>query len=275
MRSLAALLGITLLAMGCQRSAVKKPVWLNPAAVVAVPGALLHFNGSAADWQACLYSFTQPIQLNVRSGASGFTVSLAGVGGVLEGPAQLCLTAGEQSFYFPVELRNSKSAAITPRDYRSPKTVNPDSSLQQQRITHAVDSYRNLIPSEKDAGFFGEQEVNLSPRSATYRAIPNESLTAYYVQPGSCTDIPIEARYRRDVDSYQVTVGPLVDRYQNQVADGTLVNFMYEGSGETYRMEATVLNGFSTVMIPAEHRSRYRLKAAIQNAVSKTITLQP
>lgn len=258
--------------VACRNPSAGKPVWLNQTAVLALPAAM-YFGTDTGNWQASLLSFSQPIPLAVRVTATGFMATLDAPAGVLEGPAQLCVWSGEQYFYYPVELRNGKRPVISPKDYRSPKTVNPDSSLTQQGIREAIDSHRNLMPVRDCTVYFAEDERRLAPKVGTFRAIRDEAQTAYYVQPGSCTRIPIRAAYKSETNSYFVTVGPLADKHANPVADGTHVEFVYTGGPDTYRMEATVLHGYATALIPADKQIPYRLSARIANTVSTPITL--
>ncbi len=269
----------------CRNHSVEKPVWLNEDSVLTVPGSRLQFKGITGSWQACLLSFSQPIALAVQATETGFSVTFNAPGGVLEGPAQLCIWLNDQRFYYPVTLRNRATPVVIQRDYRSPKTVNPDSSLVQQAIREAIDPYRNLVPVPGKsmpgksmlgtANYFGENNLALAPKVATYRAIRNEAISSYYVQPGSCTRIPIQSTYRVETNSYFVRAGPLTDVYANTVADGTRVYFVYTGGPDTYRMEATVLNGYATALIPTDKQLSYQLTARIANTVSKTINLIP
>lgn len=264
-----------LMLTACKRQSVERPVWLNRTAVLSLPDTLMQFGGTTGDWQACLLSFSQPIPLSVRNTETGFIATLNAPGGVLEGPAQLCVWLNDQRFYYPVTIQNRATPAATERDYRSPKTVNPDSSMVQQAIREAIDPYRNLVPIRGTATYFGEENQSLAPKVGTYRAISNDAISSYYVQPGSCTNIPIQAMYRAEINSYFVKIGPLSDKHANTVADGTHVDFIYTGGPDTYRMEATVLNGYANALIPADKQLHYQLTARIHNAVSKTINLIP
>ena len=264
-----------LLFTACGPQSVEQPVWLNRTEVLSLPGTPMQFDGTTGNWQACLLSFSQPIPLSVQNTATGFMATLDAPGGVLEGPAQLCVWLNDQRFYYPVTIRNRVTPAVSQRDYRSPKTVNPDSSLVQQAIREAIDPYRNLVPIRDTATYFGEENRALAPKVGTYRAISHEAISSYYVQPGSCTQIPIQATYRTETNSYFVKAGPLADKHANTVADGTHIDFIYTGGTDTYRMEATVLNGHATVLIPANEQQQYQLTARIYNTVSRTINLIP
>lgn len=259
--------------VACQSQPVQKPVWVNETPLLVLPGKPLQFTSEVQNWQVSLLTFAQPVRLPVRKTASGFMVIPTDISGFLEGPAQLCVELGETRFYYPVTVRNRQQTIATTRDYRSPKTVNPDSSLDQQRIRHAIDMYRNLMPIPGSSSLFTEEELELPSKAGIYRAIRSESLSSYYVQSGSCTSIPIRSRYQPVTNSFLVSAGPLTDKYNNTVADGTLVDFVYRDPTATYHMEGIVLNGQATVLIPADTHTNYWVKAVIHRTTSKTIQL--
>jgi hypothetical protein len=256
---------------GCQKYTVVKPTWLNETKTVQLPDASLQFASPYKNWKACLQGFIQPVPLQLQYQDSGFVIKLLHREGISEGPAQIILNSGEQYFYYNLLLVN-KQIAATKKDYRSPKTVNPDSSLQQQRILHQVDANRNIL--YENAEYFSEEEITLAPKAGTYRAIASEPLSAYYVQAGSCVSIPIKSSYKKENEVFTVTAGPLKDKFNNTVADGTLVTFIYFDGVQTYRMEAALLNGIATVFIPSGGK-KYTLTAKVNNTISHTITLIP
>ncbi len=259
-----------LLVTACNNKVAEKPVWLNKTATVQMPDALLQFSSADKNWNATLQSFTQPIPLNISYHDSGFNIQLQNKQGITEGPAKIILNNGEYYFYYDVLLVN-KEVIAAKKDYRSPKTVNPDSSLQQQRIIHQIDRNRNIVAD--DNTYFKEEIITLSPKAGTYRAIANEPLTAFYVQAGSCVNINVKSTYNKEKELFTVTAGPLKDKYNNTVADGTLVAFIYNDSAQTWRMEAALMDGIATVFIPAG--KKYTLHAKVNETISNTITLLP
>jgi hypothetical protein len=258
----------------CNNKAVEKPAWINSTSLLSIPADSLIFKAKERNWEAGILSFTQPIPLKISYTDSGFILTQKTKYGAIEGPAQIVVSNGKRHFYYPVNLLNKEWSVITDKDYRSPKTVNPDSGLKQQRIIHTVDHWRNLLYTKQKLTYFLEQEITLSPKAGTYRAIANEPLTAYYVQPGSCIRINIKSVYNKEKELFTVTAGPLTDKYNNIVADGTLVSFIYSDSAQTWRMEAALLDGMATVYIPAAGK-KYRLQAKVNETISNTITLMP
>lgn len=267
------LLILLVMLAACQNKPVERPVWLNPSATLVVPGKALPFSSKQGVWQATLLSFAQPLPLVVQAREGGFTVNLTSAVGIIEGPAQLYLSSKDEHIVYAVNLRNKAQSVVTAIDYRSPKTVNPDSSLAQQRTRHGIDLYRNLCPIGQKPLYFQEDELTLSPRAGTFRAIPDKEISSFYVQPGSCTQLPIQATYQPKTNSYRVLAGPLTDRYNNTVADGTQVEFVYTDGVYTHTMEAALLHGVAMVNIPADSPARYRLSASIHTTVSRTIDL--
>ncbi|MES2849021.1 MAG: hypothetical protein V4685_08195 [Bacteroidota bacterium] len=274
MTKLVALILLLLLLNACTKP-VQKPIWQNPQSIISFPDVQLQFKSTTNNWSASLVSFIQPIQLSIEYTSDGFILINDNKNGVIEGPAQICLTSGDQYFYYRVNLINKEGSAVTHKDYRSPKTVNPDSSLHQQRIVHAINQYRNLVYPEKKLQYFFEEDMLLSPKAGNYRAISSESLSGYYVQPGSCVNVPVKALYNTAKEMLEVTAGPLKDKFDNQVADGTAVAFMYSHNQATYRMEAALLKGYATVFIPAKRGSTFSLKAKVNETTSATIQLSP
>ncbi len=266
---------IFLLLLSACNKPVDKPVWLNPQPVISYPDVQLQFESKTNNWSASLVSFIQPIPLSVKYSPDGFTVLNENKNGVIEGPAQICLSCGNQHFYYQVNLINKDWSAVSHKDYRSPKTVNPDSSLHQQRIVHDINQYRNLLYTEKKSQYFFEENIMLAPKAGKYLAIRNEPLSAYYIQPGSCVNVPVKAIYNKQKDMYEATAGPLQDKYDNQVADGTSVAFIYTDNKATNRMEAALLQGFATVFIPAKGQSVFWLKVKVNETTSATIQLTP
>ncbi|MBC7722853.1 MAG: hypothetical protein H7068_12570 [Pedobacter sp.] len=250
---------------------------MNVQDTLFVPNNELVFLTDHQQWSASLLTPTQPIALAIKiSGKHCITTNLLYAAGVTEGPAEICLSSGNSFFYYPVYLLNKKIDSVIHKDYRSPKTVNPDSSLHHQRMLHSFDVYRNimLLPN-KNNKFFFEDNIYLPPKTAIFRADKKFALSSFYVQPGSCTIIAVKALYNKQQQIFSVTAGPLKDKYDNAVADGTLVAFVYTNQQATYRMETSVLNGFANVNIPTEAGEQYQLWAKINETVSKVITLIP
>ena len=261
--------------IGCVSETLERPVCLDKSEVFFVPGGRIQFQATGKKWHASLVSFVQPILMTIHYNNTGFTVSMDSKHGVVEGNTTLCLSAENQFFYYPVNLKNKDKSIVVKKDYRSPKTINPDSSLLQQQIIHVIDAYRNLVYIPEKQTYFFESETMLMPRAATYHAMKNDGLTAYYVQPGSCTNIPVIARYNDKMKCYEVSAGKLKDRYNNTVADGTLVSFIYSDLKSTYHMESTLVNGYSSVTIPALKDEGYKLRIFVNNSVSAEIKLIP
>ena len=274
MRKIFFYIALFILLNACNKR-VSKPSWVNERPTIYYPDINLVFKSKTINWSATLISFIQPIPLGIKYSAEGFTVINQNDKGVIEGPAQICLSSGTENFYYPVYLENKDSSKVSSKEYCSPKTVNPDSSLQQQRILHNINEYRNLVYLDKKQGYFFEEDVLLSPKARSYRAIAAEPLSAYYIQPGSCVDVPVKAEYDDSKKMYEVTAGPLKDKYGNTSANGTSVAFIYTDDVSTNRMEAALLNGFTTVWIPAVNQTGLSLKAKVNETISKTIRLKP
>lgn len=259
----------------CKNKAVEKPLWVNNTGIVAFPNESLVFQAKGNSWKASLLSFTQPVPLTIKFINDGFILSPQNKYGLTEGAAQLILSSGSQHFYYDLNLHNNSFGSITAKDYRSPKTANPDSSLAQHRILHTIDEWRNILNAPQQLKPFYEDIIQLNPIAGTYRAQKDKALSSFYIQPGSATVIQLKSAYLKEENVYVVTAGLLKDKHNNTVANGTMVAFIYGDDESTYRMETALLNGFASVKIPAEKYKQYRVTAKVNETVSAPIQLLP
>jgi hypothetical protein len=266
-------IAVFILVASCTTKNVNKPVWLNAADTVFIPANSLQFKADGKNWKASLLTTSQPVSLLVSQTENGFSLSQNRKYGITEGKGWLCLNKEENYFYYAVTFINNLPTLVTPKDYRSPKTVNPDSGLLQQRIVHDIDKWCNLSLLKKQGTYFYEQQLSLPPQTAIYRAIEKEPLTSYYIQPGSCTVIPVKAVYNKQRNSYLVTAGPLKDKHNNIVANGTMVAFIYTDKTITSRTEAVLIDGYAETEIEANNDNPYFLKAHINDVASEEIKL--
>ncbi len=250
-------------------------MWVNKTTLVYFPNDSLVFNTIGKNWEATLLSFSQPIAVKISFTNKGLILSPKNNFGITEGAAQLILSNGSQAFYYEFTINNSSVGSITEKDYRSPKTVNPDSSLVQHRMQHSIDEWRNIVHLPGQLNPFYENILQLNPIAGSYRAQAKNALSAFYVQPGSTTSFEVTSNYLKDENVFSVTAGPLKDTYDNTVANGTMVVFIYGDGEKTYQMEAALLNGFARIKIPVEKNRKYYLTAKVNETASKQIQLQP
>lgn len=248
----------------------QKPLWLNPRSVLDFHFNELKFSCKAGNWTALLLTSVQPILLKSSYEKGILTIHSPIKGGAIAGAALVCLLRNDESFYYPVQLINKRADTST-IVFRSPKTVNPDSSLVQQRIHYQIDEYRN-ISAAKNTQLFDENDVLLRPKTGTYRTEDNNPLTSYYVQAGSCVRIPLNSSLNRIEKVFEITAGPLKDKDGNLIADGTLVTFVFQNE-QVSTMEVSTVNGFAISKIPAI--SSYKMYAQINHLKSKKLFLKP
>jgi hypothetical protein len=139
--------------------------------------------------------------------------------------------------------------------------------------SHRIDQWRNLTIDSLNNKFFFEEIIVLKPKAGTFRAQADKSLTSFYMQPGSCTTIPIVMDYRKSENAYNIIAGPMSDKYGNKIADGTKAVFIYNDGSTDYRTESSALNGFATTNIPAEKGQVMHLTVQINETISATIKL--
>ena len=99
------------------------------------------------------------------------------------------------------------------------------------------------------SAIFFEDNFKVSSKAGTYQTEENNPLNAYYVQAGSCVNINILHKKIMDKNIIQVFTGPLLDNFNNLIADGTLVTFYYQND-YTSTITATTLSGYAQVEIP-------------------------
>lgn len=263
-------LGIFL--FGCQKEQTKKPVLLNPQAEVVVNQDSLLFDIEGENWKAWVNTPVQVIYPQMDQNKDQLIIHITPKEGVIEGPAFLTLQLDEQQFSYPISLKNPKAKGQL-QDLRSPKTVNTDSSMVQQQILYAIDLSGNLSELE-EGGYFIENYLELTPKSGTFKGLTSSPVSSFYVDPGTVKEIPLTY----SLDSYNQTVsikvGPLLDRFNNSVSNGTLVTFFLEKEGEQKRIEAVVQDSYSQLTIPHAEVDNSSVRVKIAQVYSQSLTIQ-
>lgn len=257
----------------CAQKKATAPVWLNHANRMTIPTDTLFFSSSVKkQWKASLLSFIQPIQLEVMPNSEGFMIYLKEKTGITEGPAQLLLQHDDVSFFYPIQFQNASPGVIAQKDYRSPKTVNPDSSLHQHRMLYTTTQWRNLEQLNQSTQYFAENILNLTTKAGSYPAQENNPVTTFYVQPGSVKNIYLFASYQPSNNCYRVETGQLKDVYNNIIANGTNVVFSYWNKNIVHKMEALTIDGKASITIPAAEEG-YAIAATIGQYSSPIISI--
>lgn len=264
---------LLILLASCRENDIKKPVWINPSAILSIPADSLIFNAAGTGWKVSLLSFTQPVPLSLYYTNSGFIVSAKNKYGITEGPAKIVLSKSNQYYYYPVNLLNKDASPLTEKDYRSPKTLNPDSGLQQHRMIYSIDKWRNLLNPLQQPGYFSEEMISITPVAGVYRAQNDQPISAFYVLPGSAINIPVKAEYLKQENVFTVFAGPLKDKHNNFVANGTMVSFIYTDGLVNYRMDSELFNGYAIAHIPAATAKRFTLTAKVNDTHSSPLQL--
>lgn len=264
-----------ILLSSCKQNTVERAVWINESPELYLAKDSLVFEAEGAGWEASLQSFTQPIPLKINYTKSGFVLSAKNNLGFTEGQAVLSLYKKGHYFFYPFMIKNHFKGNLEDKDYRSPKTVNPDSSMAQHRMRHTIDSWRNIVSLNTQKSVFEEDIISLSPKVGVFRAQEAEPLSAFYVQAGSATDIPLRAEYNPTDHEFQLKVGLLKDKYGNMVANGTLVTFVVDDGKQTTTIETALMNGFAMALVPIKDEKKRWVKARIAELSSQVLTLTP
>jgi hypothetical protein len=256
----------------CTHKNSPQPIWLNQNSSDCYTSDTFLFKSNTKNWQTYLYTFAQPIPLHVDEHNDTLKINMDTTNGIIEGPAQICLQREEETIFYPIFIKNKINTSVITRDYRSPKTVNPDSSLIQQSIKLQFDLNRNIQVNKNDEYFF-EEKITIAPIVKTSRALANEPITANYLQAGTVTNIPLHASYNNNLKQYIITAGPMYDAYKNIISEGTNVVFEFTSNTHKGLLNATTINGLATVFLPITNNDNYSVMARINTITSTKINI--
>lgn len=254
----------------CQKVAVKLPVFINPESIHLTQQDSLKFEVEGENWAVSIQTPVHIIYPEFTQENGQLTVLLTPKEGVIEGSAYVTLYHEEQHFNFPIYLKNQGSE-IQLEDLRSPKTVNTDSSMVQQQILYAFDQSGNLT-EVKEGSYFQENYLELSPKTGIFKGITGSAVSSYYVDPGTVKEIPLTYSVDQINQTLTIKAGPLLDQFQNTVANGTLVIFLVEKEGKTTRLEAVVQEAYSQFTFPLSRVKNANVSAKIAHISSATLT---
>ncbi|WP_343561433.1 hypothetical protein [Sphingobacterium sp.] len=263
---------LILLFLSCKEEE-KMPHWPLNTNELVLPAKGITFDWNPKEQcRAILYSFSQPMELPTSMINGQLLIDLKNIIGVTEGPAELVLL-GQDAYHFPLRLKNKGPEQLLTKTFYSPRTFDPDSSLIQQRLYVKVDQHRNLHPFSSTE-YFKEMNYLLPTQAGTYCPEQNNPMSCYYINPGACAAIPF--RIRRESDSLiQVEAGPLVDRYNNVIANGTLAQFILNEGKNISIGEVLVQKGYAKIKYPNGHHSSKKVVIKIGDRSSKITELSP
>jgi len=273
MRNLVAIMVLLIFFGACKKS-LKKPVWINCQDTVYIQEQPLLFKADSASWKATFFGPLQPLVIPLNWKRGILTLHLERLAGVINGPSDLVLNSGNNYFYYTFHIQNPGTLKSYFRDFHSPKTVNPDSSLHIQVMNHEYDIYRNLVKIDDLGLLFHEKDIAMPPKAGTFRAIKKEALSSFYVQPGSATSMPVRYYKNESKKTFEIVLGPLFDAYHNKVADGTRVSFIFWDEEKTSRLESVLLDSYCQVSIPYSLGKSFFLKAQINETQSPKILIK-
>ncbi len=258
----------------CGRHEIFEPRWINVSDTLASGTLSLEFEAHK-NMEAILYTSAQPLMMQKNTIGLVTHFTLPANTGIIEGQAKVCVLIEDVPYFYSVFLINKQPVDSELIEFRSPKTVNPDSSLIQQKMLYRVNKYRNLTDIDSLKGLFFEENITLSPKAGVFQSIPNNDLSSYYVQPGSCVDIPLQIDYSPERNNYNITAGPLRDKFSNPVSNGTQVNFIFLNNKNTARVESKSWNGFAKTESPPFIDTSYFVLAQIGNTFSNRLKIKP
>lgn len=266
---------------GCAGGDVSLPVLLHrPDTLSAGRPDSMVFAGMDMEKAGDFYLQTtrQPFLLSTHSRKDTLVVSLDLPADLTEGNGWIHYSYAGKPDYFPLYLSASQNRSEGLIEYRSPKTVNPDSSLFQQRIRYRLDAGRNLLPlvtTEREGDFFSCDTIKMPARAGIYPAADSSRLKAVYVQAGSPLTIAVSASFDKEADCFVIRTSLMKDRFENPIADGTLVVFEYRSGGRFFRREVPVRSGVAMTRLPANESGYEELRAGIGEMYSRPINLLP
>ena len=230
-------------------SEIEKPRMQSDSKVYDIEKFNISFIAQGEEWAAYLQTYRQPVPLLLTKSSEGFSLQFLKEDTPTAGSAIICLSNGDSTFFFPIELIEKSKLPKKNVDFRSPKTLNPDSILVHQKIVYFIDTKRQVVPLHTDR-YYQESLLAQKPKVAKIRAIPSSSLSTFYIQAGSCVKIPIVGATNNLQQTYDIKVGPLIDKSQNFIADGTLVRIHYTENEQIFTREIVSLNGYANTSLP-------------------------
>lgn len=270
MRSYVAFITLFLLS-ACNTSTLEKPKLLNPVDTIKLNKIDVKFKTNHPHWKAYLFTFNQPIELSSSFNINILHVVYSSSNVNMESNAKICLMAKDSCFSYNFYLKNYTSSNLSIKDYRSPKTVNPDSSLQHDKILYALDESQNLQLFNNK--LFSQEQVFLEPKVQTVNAVSDNNLTAYYVQPGSIESMLIRFSKRNHKNVFLISTNLLKDKHNNVVANGTKICFQGFLGDKLSKTYASTINGIATIELPIDIFLGYNFKAVCNTTNSNTIIL--
>jgi hypothetical protein len=263
------------LLFSCNKKAVEV-IWINEKTEVESQEVFVLVSDSVNKVKQCLlYTTAQPIILNFKSNGDTLLVQLPNDAHFINGNAHLALVFEDDLFVSaPFIFKHGSELTSELKDYRSPKTVITDSSLNQQSIIYTIDEHRNLLSQEGDK-YVVEEWNTLSPKAATYRADKDAPESSYYVLAGSVATIQLQLVSQEVNKPIVFKTNILKDKYGNVVDDGTKAVFTIKTDGATSRIETAVLDGMLYLNLPVIYTTSFDITAAINNTNSNTLNITP
>lgn len=263
---------LVFLLFSCNNGKLDKPVLLSQADTISTQSLNLKFKTQHKNWKAILFTFNQPIELNTSFRDSTLQVNYSSKKLNLNSAANLCLIANDNCFNYNFFLKNSASVKEIQKDYRSPKTVNSDSSLQHDRVSYLLDEAQNLVAINNK--IFNQEQFGLQPQVLTKNAIDNNNLSAFYVQAGSLQSIEIKSIIDSAKNAYVISTNVMKDRYNNIIANGTKICFEGLLNNGVSKIYATTVDGKVFIRLPISIYKGTVLTAYSQKIYSNKLTLK-
>ena len=261
---------LILLFISCTDKFISKPILLNDHFDLSPLNDTIILKTIAKEWDVNLYGLYQPIPVN--------TVYKEGIlkvipqNGYLVPSSTIHLLLSFKNNYYIYEfqyINNYQDEFI--RTFRSPKTMNPDSSLIQYIQKHTVTELRNIIISDSTKEYFKEYEHSLPSIAGIYNDKHSTPISSYYIQPGSPTELILYISIDSTRKSYSIETNYLTDHYGNEIANGTLISYFIDSGASKKIIERQIMNGCSTLLLPGESFQPFRIYSIIGLTISNAI----
>lgn len=265
------LLSILISLVSCEKVQVAAPVQISSNEILMVNRDTLKFQVGGENWKAMVQTPVQVLYPKVILKENQLSLFVSAQEGIIAGPGFITLQHEDQVFNFPVVLRNTESTSQL-EDLRSPKTVNNDSSMVQQQILYSFDQSGNLT-EVSDGNYFEENYLELSPNVGIFKGVNGRAVSSFYVDPGTVKEIPLSSSFNESNQTVTIKAGPLLDRYENFVSDGTSVIIYFEKDGVKSRIESVVQDAYCQLNFPLSKVENSTVKVSIAHVFSNTINL--
>ena len=264
---------ISFLFKTCVYQDIYKPKLLNEQILLRPYNDTIFFHTPFKSWQVHIYGSIQPIPFVSSHIANLLTIVPKYSLSIPSSFLHVILSSGDEVHLFRFLYENNLQSVST-RKYRSPKSINTDSSLIQYSLEHTITTNRNIIYQPMKKRYFDEYQLMIDPIAGTFIDDINNNRSAFYVQPGSPSSIKLFYTADTLKREYCIQANNLSDAFGNYISDGTLITF-YVINKSIYKIyERQVMDGAARIILPMTEMDNTQIKAKIGDLNSSILFIK-